>query len=64
MNALAAQVLSLPKSLINIMSDHLVVGSILFPGVAYLELAFATASLGRQMALNAVSFMRPYLISA
>ena len=45
-------------------SDHVVGGSsdILFPGVSYVEIAFASAKLAYQTVLVAVGFLRPCLL--
>ena len=42
-------------------SDHVVGGNILFPGVGYVEVAFA-ANIGRGSVLTAVAFLRPCLL--
>ena len=44
-------------------SDHVVGGNILFPGVGYVEVAFA-ANVGRGSVLTAVAFLRPCLLPA
>ena len=42
-------------------SDHVVAGNILFPGVGYLEVAFA-ANIGRGSVLTSVAFLRPCIL--
>jgi hypothetical protein len=42
-------------------SDHVVGGKILFPGVGYVEVAFA-ANIGRGSVLTSVAFLRPCIL--
>ena len=42
-------------------SDHVVAGNILFPGVGYVEVAFA-ANVGRGSVLTSVAFLRPCIL--
>ena len=42
-------------------SDHVVGGNILFPGVGYVEVAFA-ANIGRGSVLTSVAFLRPCIL--
>ena len=42
-------------------SDHVVGGNILFPGVGYVEVAFA-ANVGRGSVLTSVAFLRPCIL--
>ena len=42
-------------------SDHVVAGNILFPGVGYVEVAFA-ANLDQASTLTAAAFVRPYML--
>ena len=42
-------------------SDHVVAGNILFPGVGYVEVAFA-ANLDQASALTAAAFVRPCVL--
>ena len=42
-------------------SDHVVAGNILFPGVGYVEVAFA-ANLDQASALTATAFVRPCIL--
>jgi hypothetical protein len=42
-------------------SDHVVGGNILFPGVGYLEVAFA-ANIGKGSVLTFVAFLRPCIL--
>ena len=43
------------------MSDHVVGGNILLPGVGYIEMAFAYCK-AQQLALTAVAFVRPCVL--
>ena len=42
-------------------SDHVVAGNILFPGVGYVEVAFAV-NVGRGSVLTSVAFLRPCVL--
>ena len=42
-------------------SDHVVAGNILFPGVGYVEVAFA-ANVGKGSVLTSVAFLRPCIL--
>ena len=44
-----------------VMSDHVVGGNILLPGVGYIEMAFAYCKT-QQFALTAVAFVRPCVL--
>ena len=51
----------LPVGTLAVMSHHLVGGSILLPGVGYVETAFAAVA-GRRAVLSAVAFVRPRVL--
>ena len=53
----------LPVGTLAVLSHHVVGGSILLPGVGYVETAFA-ADAGRRAVLSAVAFVRPCLLPA
>ena len=57
----ASSIGTLTASVIEILSDHVVGGNILLPGVGYVEMAF-TASSGRNSAITAVAFLRPCIL--
>ena len=44
-------------------SHHVVGGSILFPGVGYVEMALAFQALGASSVLSFVAFVRPCVMS-
>ena len=46
------------------LSGHIVGGKVVLPGVGHVELAFASEKLTNQVALSAVSFLRPCVLPA
>ena len=51
--------IELPPSVSTIFADHTINEDILFPGVGYVELAFASDKSGQNAVLAAVAFVRP-----
>ena len=51
----------LPVGTLAVLSHHVVGGSILLPGVGYVETAFAAVA-GRRAVLSAVAFVRPCVL--
>ena len=51
----------LPVGTLAVLSHHVVGGSILLPGVGYIETAFAAVA-GRRAVLSAVAFVRPCVL--
>ena len=46
------------------LSDHVVSGNCLFPGVSYVEIATVSANLADQIVLASVRFLRPCILQA
>ena len=48
--------------ILSTLSDHMVGCSVVFPGVGFVEIAFASMNLADPTALSAVGYLRPCLL--